>query len=325
MSVQPEGEPVAGPGHRLAFELLRATEAGAVAAGRWVGHGVARSGGIAAAEAMREVLAAAPARGTVVVRAGARRGVPVLLAGEDVGHGDGPACDVAVSVADGALSTSRDVPYSLTAVAAAERGALFDPSHVTAMDKLAVGPGCAEVVDLDRPVRDNLRAVAAATGVRVGDLVVGVLSRPRHRELVREIRSAGARVHVLEGGGLAGALAVGLPDSPVDVVIGSGGAAEGVLAAAALACLGGALQVRPRYERRGAGPVLHTSDLVGGTDIVFCATGVTSSEALRGVAQRAGRTTTRSLVLCSSPASVRIVESDHGAADRYDHTRRRSA
>ena len=319
MGARPEGEPVAGPGSRLALELLRATEAGALAAGRWVGHGVAAGGGIAAAEAMREVLSAAPVRGTVVVRAGAHRGVPVLLAGEDVGHGDGPACDIAVSVADGALSPSRDVPYSVTAVAAAERGALFDPSHVVAMDKLAVGPGCAEVVDLDRPVRENLRAVAAATGVRVGDLVVGVLGRPRHRELVREVRAAGARVHLLEGGDLAGAIAVALPECPVDVVIGRGGAGEGVLAAAALACLGGALQARPRYERGGAGPVLHTGDLVGGTDIVCCATGVTGSEALRGVAHRAGRATTRSLVVCSSPVSVRLVEADHATADWHHH------
>jgi fructose-1,6-bisphosphatase II len=298
-----------GPDQALALELVRVTEAAAIAAGRWVGRGERNSGKIAAVSAMHEHLMSVPMRGVVVIGEGEKDDTPVLFRGESVGFGDGPACDLGISAGDGALSPVRDMPDSLAAIAVAERGALYDPPPGAVMEKLAVGPGCAAVVDITRPVTENLRAVAAARGARVSDVVVGVLNRPRHRELVHEIRDAGARVHLLEGGDVAGAIAVARPESPVEMVLGSGGAAEGVIAAAALACLGGSLQARLRTE--GFDKVLHTGDLVRGRNILFCATGVTGSELLRGVQRHSGRTTTQSLVLCSQPDTVRMVKSEH--------------
>ncbi|GAB3588239.1 class II fructose-bisphosphatase [Amycolatopsis endophytica] len=300
-----------GPDHTLALELVRVTEAAAIAAGRWAGRGERGSGRLAATGAMRELIMSVPMRGVVVV--GEQEATPALAKGEGVGYGDGPACDVGIGVGDAALSSARDVPHSLAAIAVAERGALFDPSAVRSMQKLAVGPDCAGVVDIRLPVVENLRAVATAKDVPVTDVVVGVLNRPWHADLVHEIRRAGARVHPLEGGDLAGAVAVARPESRVDVVVGTGGAAEGVLAAAALSCLGGSLQVRLRPEGAGRGDrgeVLHTGDLVRGGSVLFCATGVTGSELLTGVEHRPGRIATQSIVLCSRPRSVRMVRSE---------------
>ncbi|MFJ8917803.1 fructose-bisphosphatase class II family protein [Amycolatopsis sp. NPDC102389] len=307
------GTATEGSGQALALELVRVTESAAIAAGGWVGLGEDDSAKAAASHAMRELLGSVRMRGVVVA-------APVLLAGEDVGSGDGPACDVAITAGDGALSPVKDVPYSLSAIAVAERGALFDPSPVASMEKLAVGPDCVDVVDIRRPVAENLRAVAKAKDIRVSDVVVGVLNRPRHRHLVHEIRDAGARVHLLEGGDVSGAIAVARPESPVDILLGAGGAAEGVLAAAALTCSGGALQAR-----LPEGKVLHTEDLVGGEDIHFCATGVTGSELLRGVQYYSGRVTTHSLVMSSKPETVRMVKSERPHAGRREQEGRRTA
>ncbi|QYN24458.1 fructose-bisphosphatase class II family protein [Amycolatopsis sp. DSM 110486] len=302
---------VDGLDHALALELVQVTEAAALAAGRWVGHGDEISGKAAAVEAMHNVIGSVPMRGVVVLGEDGKR----LIKGEEVGTGAGPACDVAINAGDGALSVARDVPNALAAVAVAERGALFDPPPDVAMEKLVVGPECAGVVELDRPVAENLRAVASAKGGRVSDVVVAVLNRPWHRELVHEIRDAGARVHLIEGGEIAGAIAVARPESPVDVLLGTGGAAEGVMAAAALSCLGGSVQARLRSDDSGTRhDVLHTEDLVRGERILFCATGVTGSEVLRGVQQHAGRTTTQSIVLCSQPETARIVKTQHRSA-----------
>ncbi|NIJ12634.1 fructose-1,6-bisphosphatase II [Saccharomonospora amisosensis] len=300
-----------GPDHTLALGLVPVTEAAALAAGRWVGRGDENSGKVAAVDAMHQLITSVSMRGVVVIGEDGKR----LSGGEEVGDGDGPACDVGISAGDGALSAARDVPNALVAIAVAERGALYDPSPVRSMEKLAAGPDCAHVVDINRPVAKNLRAVAAAKGVRVADVVVAVLNRPWHRELVHQIREAGARVHLIEGGDIAAAIAAARPESPVDLLMGIGGAAEGVVAAAALSCLGGTLQARPRPEDSGPGgaaqEVLHTEDLVGGERILFCATGVTGSEVLSGVQQHSGRITTQSIVLCRSPRTVRVVKSQH--------------
>ena len=300
-----------GSDHALALDLVQVTESAAIAAGRWVGHGDENSGKVAAVDAMHKLIMSVSMRGVVVIGEGGMR----LSKGEEVGDGDGPACDVGISVGDGALSVARDVPNALAAIVVAERGALYDPWPVRSVEKLAVGPDCADVVDLDRPVVENLRAVATAKGVRVPDVVVAVLNRPWHRELVREIRDAGARVHLIEGGDIAGAIAAARPESPVDMLLGTGGAAEGVIAAAALSCLGGSVQVRRRPEDSEPGvtghDVLHTEDLVRGERILFCATGVTGSEVLLGVQRHSGLTTTQSIVLCSQSDTVRIVKSEH--------------
>lgn len=298
-----------GPDQALALELVQVTEAAALAAGRWVGRGEQNSGRAAATVAMHEHLSSVPVRGTVVIGEGEQNDTPVLRTGDDVGFGDGPECDVGVSVGHGALSPVKDVPKSLAVIAVAEPGALYAPPPAVVVEKLAVGSDCADVVDITRPVAENLRAVAAVKGVRVSDLVVAVLDRPRHRELMNEIRAAGARVHVLQGGDVAGAIAAARPESSVDVLLGTGRAEEGVIAAAALSCLGGSLQVRLRYA--GFDKVLHTSDLVRGGRVLFCATGVTTSELLRGVQNRSGRITTQSMVLCSKPDTVRMVRSEH--------------
>ncbi|KAA9166054.1 fructose-bisphosphatase class II family protein [Amycolatopsis acidicola] len=286
------------PGDTLALELVRVTEAAAIAAGRWVGRGERDNGRIAGTAAMREHLASVRMRGVVVIGD----------AGMEAGFGEGPVCDVCITVGDGALSAARDVPNSLSAIAVAERGAFYEPSPGAVMDKLAVGSDCADVVDITRPVADNLWAIAAAKGVRVPDLVVAVPNRPRHAALVRELRDAGARIHLLEGGDIAGAIAAARDDGPVDVLLGSGGAAGGVVAAAALSCIGGALQMRLRTD--DVDKVLHTGDLVRGENILFCATGVTGSESLHGVRHHSGRTTTQSIVLCSNPRTARTIASE---------------
>ena len=301
-----------GPDHTLALELVRVTEAAAIAADRWVGRGARNSGKAAAIDAMHKLIMPVPMRGVVVIGEGEKKDTPVLFKGERVGDGDGPACDIGISADDGTLSMA----------AAAERGAMYDPSPVLHMEKLAVGPDYVDVVDISRPVVENLRAVATVKGVRVSDVIVAVLNRPRHHELVREIREAGARVHLMEGGDVAGAIAAACPESQVDMLWGTGGAAEGVIAAAALFCMGGSLQARLRpqgFEQGGKKPeaghdadtVLCTGDLVRGENVLFCATGVTGSELLSGVQHHSGRTTTQSLVMCSSPHTMRFVKSEH--------------
>ncbi|RZT85816.1 fructose-1,6-bisphosphatase II [Pseudonocardia sediminis] len=298
-----------GSDEDLALELVRVTEAAALAAGRWVGRGERNSGRAAATIALDEHLTSVPVRGTVVIGAGELDGGTALCTGDEVGFGDGPVCDVAIGVGHGARTPVNDVPNSLTAVVVAEPGVLYAPPPAVVVEKLAVGSDCADVVDVTRPVAENVRAVAAAKGMRASDVVVAVLDRPRHRVLVDEIRAAGARVHVLQGGDVAGAIAAARPESSVDMLLGTGGAEAGTIAAAALSCLGGSLQVRLRCGRLDE--VLHTGDLVRDGRVLFCATGVTTSELLRGVRNRSGRLTTESMVLCSSPDTVRMVRSEH--------------
>ncbi|MBB3663888.1 fructose-1,6-bisphosphatase II [Prauserella sediminis] len=310
-----------GPDHTLALELVRVTEAAAIAAGRWVGHGDDDAGGAAALAAMHEYILPVPMRGVVVLGSQRTDGAPALSKGAVIGDGTGPACDVGVSVGEAALSTARDVPHAITAIAVAERGAMYDPPPAVPMQKLVVGADHADVVDIHRPVAENLRAIAAVKGCTPSDVTVAVLNRPRHRDLVRDIREAGARVHLVEGGEVAGAVAAAHPDSPIDVLLGTGGGEEGVLAAAALTCIGGSLQALLRPEgadrresvRRDADRVLRTEDLVRGGRILFCATGVTSNELLRGVGHYPDRTTTESTVMCSTPGIVRSVRSEHQA------------
>lgn len=297
------------PGQALALELVRVTEAAAIAAGCRDVLRRPASPRTAAAVALHDHLASVVMRGTVVVGEGEKDVTPILFRGAEVGFGDGPECDVALSVGDGALSAVKDVTRSLSAIAVAERGALYEPPPDAVMEKLAVGADCAGVVDITRPVAENVRAVAEIKDVRVSDVVVAVLNRSRHRQLAQEIHDAGARVHLLEGGEIAGAIAAARPESAIDLLLGTGGAAEGVIAAAALSCLGGALQTR--LESEGADKVFHVGDLVRSEHVLFCATGVTTNELLRGVQYHAGRSTTQSMVLSSKPDTVRVVKSEH--------------
>ena len=310
------------PDRNLALELVRVTEAAAMAAGRFVGRGDKNGGDGAAVDAMRKLIGTVSMQGVVVIGEGEKDEAPMLFNGEEVGNGNGPHCDVAVDPVDGTTLMAKGMPNALAVLAVAERGAMFDPSAVFYMQKLAVGPDCADVVDIERPVRDNLRAVAKAKGIGVADVSVVVLDRPRHHDLVQEIRDAGARIRFISDGDVAGAIAAARPASGVDMLLGIGGTPEGIISACALACMGGAMQAklaptndeeRERAEAAGhdLDRVLHSGDLVRGENIFFCATGVTDGDLLRGVHYRAGGASTQSLVMRSKSGTVREIEGYH--------------
>ncbi|WP_019853146.1 class II fructose-bisphosphatase [Actinopolyspora mortivallis] len=310
------------PDRNLAMDLVRVTEAAAMAAGRWVGRGDKNSGDAAAVEAMRKLISTVAMRGVVVIGEGEKDEAPMLYNGEEVGNHHGPECDVAVDPIDGTTLLSKGMPNSLAVLAVAERHAMFDPSAVFYMDKLAVGPESAGMVDITAPVAENIRRVAKAKQVEVSDVTVCVLDRSRHEQLVSEIRGAGARVQFISDGDVAGAIAAARPDSGVDMLMGIGGTPEGIITACALKCMDGELQARlwpkddaEREKVREAGHdpdrVLTTSDLVNGENVFFCATGITDGALLRGVHYRANRCTTHSLMMRSKSGTVRSIEGAH--------------
>ena len=306
----------------LGLDLVRVTEAAAMAAGRWVGRGDKDSGDQAAVDAMRQLINSIQMRGTVVIGEGEKDQAPMLYNGESVGDGTGPGVDVAVDPIDGTTLMSKGMPNALAVLAVAERGAMFDPSAVFYMDKLAVGPEAADVIDISAPVKENLRRIAAAKGSSIGDITVCVLDRPRHTELVKDIRDAGARIRFISDGDVAGAIYAARDSSDIDVLMGIGGTPEGIISAVALTCLGGAIQARlwPRDEAERdraiqAGhdedQVLTTSDLVSGQNMFFCATGVTSGDLLRGVRYQHGGAYTQSIVMRSKSGTTRVIDSYH--------------
>ena len=306
----------------LALDLVRVTEAAAMAAGRWVGRGDKDAGDGAAVDAMRKLINSLPMRGTVVIGEGEKDNAPMLFNGEQVGDGTGPEVDVAVDPIDGTTLMSKGMPNALAVLAVAERGSMFDPSAVFYMEKLAVGPDYADVIDITAGATENLRRIAAIKHSRIEDVVVCVLDRPRHAELVAEIREAGARIKFISDGDIAGAIAAAREQSSVDVLMGIGGTPEGITAACALKCLGGMMQGRlwPRDddERRKAidaghdlDRVLTTDQLVTGENAFFVATGVTSGELLRGVRYRDGGAFTQSIVMRSKSGTVRVIDSYH--------------
>jgi fructose-1,6-bisphosphatase II len=310
------------PDRNLALELVRVTEAAAMAAGRWVGRGDKNGGDGAAVDAMRKLIHTVTMRGVVVIGEGEKDHAPMLYNGEEVGNGDGPDCDVAVDPIDGTTLMAKGMPNALAVLAVAERGAMFDPSAVFYMEKLAVGPEAADVIDITAPVDENIRRVAKAKHSDVSDVNVCILDRPRHENLVHEVREAGARIHFISDGDVAGAISAARPNTGVDLLIGIGGTPEGIIAASALKCMGGAMQARlwPKddEERQRAidaghdlGRVLETDDLVRGDNVFFCATGVTDGDLLRGVHYRAGGCTTQSIVMRSKSGTVRMIDGFH--------------
>lgn len=310
------------PDRNLGLDLLRVTEAAAMAAARWVGRGDKEGGDGAAVDAMRAMLGTVPMRGRVVIGEGEKDQAPMLYTGEEVGSGQGPRCDVAVDPVDGTTLLSKGQPNAIAVIAAAPAGAMRDLSAAFYMRKLATGPEAADAVDLEAPAAENVRAVARAKGVRVEDVTVVVLDRPRHEELVREVRGAGARIRLIPDGDVAGAIMTARPGTGVDLLLGVGGAPEAVIAAAALRALGGCIQGRLEpagdAERERAlaagldlGAVHTTEDLVAGDDAWFCATGVTDGELLPGVRFDHGRVHTTSLVLRARSGTSRVVESEH--------------
>ena len=310
------------PDRNLAMELVRVTEAAAMAAGRWVGRGDKNGGDGAAVDAMRQLIGTVSMRGVVVIGEGEKDEAPMLFNGEKVGNGWGPDCDVAVDPIDGTTLMSKGMPNAIAVLAVAERGAMFDPSAVFYMEKLAVGPDCADVIDIDAGISENLRRIAKVKNTSVSDVTVCILDRPRHAELVSRIRAVGARIQLLIDGDLAGSLMAVQPESEVDLLVGIGGSPEGVIAACAIRSLGGAiygrLYARNDAEKRQARQLGHslervlcTTDLVRGNNAYFVATGITDGEVLRGVRFSQDQAITQSLSMRSSSGAVRTIETRH--------------
>jgi fructose-1,6-bisphosphatase II len=311
------------PDRNLALELVRATEAAAMAAARHLGYGDKEAVDQAAVDAMRPVLGTIAMNGTVVIGEGEKDNAPMLYNGERVGDGTPPEVDIAVDPVDGTTLTAKSLPNAIAVVALAERGTMFDPGPCVYMEKLAVGRDAADAVDFEAPVEENLRRVAAAKGMDVTELTVCILDRPRHEEeLVGRVRAAGARIKFLLDGDVAGAIMAARDGTGVDMLVGIGGTPEGVITACALKCLEGTLLGRlwPRDddERRRAldagydlDKVLTADDLVAGDNVFFAATGVTDGELLRGVRFEHQEVLTQSLSMRSRSGAVRLIETRH--------------
>jgi fructose-1,6-bisphosphatase II len=314
--------PVAAPDRNLALELVRVTEAAALGAGRWIGRGEKESADQAAVDAMRLMLDTVQMEGVVVIGEGEKDEAPMLYNGEDVGGGGGPSVDVAVDPLEGTRLTALGQPNAIAVIAVAERGTMFFPGAAVYMDKIACGPEAADSIDIDAPPAENVRRVAEAKGKQVRDVVVIVLERERHERLVADLREAGARVHLIRDGDVAPSIAAAHGGAEVDLLMGVGGTPEGVISAAAIKCLGGALQGRlwPRSddERRqleeagfDVDRVLTTDDLVAGDDVFVAATGVTGGALLKGVRYSRDGASTESLVMRSRSGTVRRIAAEH--------------
>jgi fructose-1,6-bisphosphatase II len=310
------------PDRNLAMELVRVTEAAALASGRWIGGGDKIAADAAAVDAMRLMIDSVSMHGTVVIGEGEKDEAPMLFNGEEVGNGDGPGVDVAVDPIDGTRLTAVGQPNALAVLALSERGTMFFPGAAVYMEKVATGPEAADAIDIEAPPEENVRRVAKAKGIRPEETTVTILDRPRHEAMIDAVRSVGARVFLISDGDVAGAITAAAPRTEVDMLIGIGGTPEGVIAAAALKCLGGAIQGRlaPRNDDerqqlvdQGLDPnaVLTTDDLVSGNDVFFAATGITDGYLLRGVRYWPDAATTYSMVMRSRSGTVRWIEAQH--------------
>ncbi len=313
------------PDRNLALELVRVTEAAALAAARLIGRGDKEGADQAAVDAMRNVLDTVSMDGTVVIGEGEKDEAPMLYNGERIGDGHPPLVDIAVDPLEGTRLTALGMPNAITVIALAERGSMFDPGPCVYMEKLAGGPEIADLLDLERPLPETLELVARRKGIDIRDVMVVMLDRPRHEEQMRAVREAGARVRLITDGDVAASLLAVSENTAVDLMWGIGGTPEGVISAAAIKCLGGQLLGRlwPRDEdeRRRAidrgydlERVLAAEDLVKGQDVFFSATGVTDGDVLEGVRYHAGAATTASLVMRARSGTVRRVTARHDRA-----------
>ncbi|MFH0519668.1 class II fructose-bisphosphatase [Streptomyces sp. M41] len=314
--------PSEAPDRNLALELVRVTEAAAMAAGRWVGRGDKNGADGAAVRAMRTLVHTVSMNGVVVIGEGEKDEAPMLFNGERVGDGTGPECDIAVDPIDGTTLTAKGMPNAISVLAAADRGSMFDPSAVFYMDKLVTGPEAADFVDIDAPVAVNIRRVAKAKRSTPEDVTVVILDRPRHEGIIKEIRDAGARIKLISDGDVAGSIYALREGTGVDMLLGIGGTPEGIISACAVKCLGGTIQGKlwpkddeERQRALDAGHdldrVLLTDDLVAGDNVFFVATGITDGELLRGVRYRSENATTDSIVMRSKSGTVRRIDSEH--------------
>jgi fructose-1,6-bisphosphatase II len=310
------------PDRNLALELVRVTEAAAMAAGRWVGRGDKNGADAAAVNAMRQLVSTVTMKGVVVIGEGEKDEAPMLYNGEEVGDGSGPECDVAVDPVDGTTLTAKGMSNAISVMAVADRNAMYDPSAVFYMEKLVTGPAAADLVDLEAPVEHNIQVVAKAKGGSPEDVTVVILDRPRHDGLAREVREAGARIKFITDGDVAGAIMAIREGAGADLLLGIGGTPEGIITACAVKCLGGVIlgKLWPQGDEEkqkaiDAGldldQVLSTDDLVKGDNVFFVATGVTDGELMEGVRYRAGGATTHSLVMRSKSGTTRSIKSDH--------------
>jgi len=310
------------PTRNLALELVRVTEAAALAAGRFVGRGDKYGADKAAVDAMRLILNTVQMDGVIVIGEGEKDEAPMLYNGERLGTGEPPLVDIAVDPIDGTRPTAHGLPNAIATVALAPRGTMFNPGPIVYMDKIAVGPEAKDVIDIEAPVEDNLRKVAKATGQDVDDLLIVILDRPRHAELISRVREYGARITLIPDGDVSGALMTAMTNSKVDMLLGIGGTPEGVLAACAMRCLGGNIQgklyARNDEERRRGiemgydfNKVLTLDDLVSSEDVFFAATGITDGEFLTGVDYFADGATTESVIMRGLTGTSRRIIATH--------------
>jgi fructose-1,6-bisphosphatase II len=310
------------PDRNLALELVRVTEAAALGAGRWIGRGDKEAADQAAVDGMRAILDTVSMDGVVVIGEGEKDEAPMLFNGEEVGDGNGPPVDVAVDPLEGTRLTAKGQPNAIAVIALAERGTMFFPGAAVYMDKIATGPEAIDVVDIKAPPRENVERVARAKGMRPSEISVVVLERDRHEALIDELRETGCKVHLIPDGDVAPAIAAARPQTGVDLLMGIGGTPEGVIAAAALKCVGGGVQGKlwprndgERQELIDAGfdldRVLTTDELVSGEDVFVAATGVTTGALLRGVRYLPGGAVTDSIVMRSRSGTVRRIEATH--------------
>ncbi|MEU6219550.1 class II fructose-bisphosphatase [Streptomyces sp. NPDC047022] len=314
--------PSEAPDRNLALELVRVTEAAAMAAGRWVGRGDKNGADGAAVRAMRTLVHTVSMNGVVVIGEGEKDEAPMLFNGERIGDGTGPECDIAVDPIDGTTLTAKGMPNAIAVLAAADRGTMFDPSAVFYMDKLVTGPEAADFVDINAPASVNIRRVAKAKRSAPEDVTVVILDRPRHEGLIKEVRETGARIKLISDGDVAGSILALREGTGVDLLLGIGGTPEGIISACAVKCLGGTIQGKlwpkddeERQRAIDAGHdldrVLTTDDLVSGENVFFVATGITDGELMRGVRYRSETATTDSIVMRSKSGTVRRIESVH--------------
>jgi len=310
------------PDRNLAMELVRTTEAAALAASAWVGRGDKEGADGAAVDAMRLIMGTVSMTGTVIIGEGEKDEAPMLYNGEVVGDGSNPRVDIAVDPVEGTTLTAMGRGGATSIIAVSEQGTMLDPGPCVYMEKIAVGPEAAGVVDIRASVGDNLRAVAKAKGIDVREVTAMILDRPRHAGIIDEVRAAGSRIRLIGDGDAPGAISTAIPGTGVDILFGIGGTPEGVIAAAALKCLGGELVgrlwARDDAERDAAiafghdlDRVLTTDDLVAGDNCFFAATGITDGNLLKGVHYDRAGATTQSLVMRSRSGTVRMVEARH--------------
>ena len=308
--------------HNLGMDLVRCTEAAALRAARFMGRGDKIAADQAAVDAMRYTLESVSMDGIVVIGEGEKDEAPMLYTGERVGSGEGPAVDIAVDPVEGTTLLAEGMPGAIAVVAIAERGTLYNWSGIAYMDKLAVGEAARGAIDINASVAENIRSVAKALKKQVEDVTVVVLDRPRHRDLIRQIRETGARIKMILHGDVSAGVMTAIEDPPADILMGIGGAPEAVITACALKCVGGEIQCRlwPRNDEERAlaqaqnldlGKVYMTNDLVQGENVFFAATGLTDGEFLRGVRYYGGGARTHSVVMRLASGTMRFIESHH--------------